>query len=107
MVLDHIQPALDLGLSSRLCFLFCFFTASSYLFFKISFILAVLGFGCCVGFSLVVHGLLAAAASLGVEQFLGAQASVVSAHGLSICDSRAPEHRLKSCSVRAYLLQCT
>ena len=34
-------------------------------------------------------------------QALGAQASVVVAHGLSDCGSRAPEHRLSSCGAQA------
>ena len=37
-------------------------------------------------------------------QALGSQASVVVAHGLSSCDSRALEHRLNSCGGWALLL---
>ena len=33
------------------------------------------------------------------------QASVVEAHGLSSCGSRAPERRLSSCGARAQLLR--
>ena len=38
---------------------------------------------------------------------LGARASVVVAHGLSSCGSRALEHRLSSCGARASLLRGT
>ena len=48
---------------------------------------------------IAAHGLLIAAASLVAE--LSAWASVVVARGLSICDSRALEHRLSSCGTRA------
>ena len=37
-------------------------------------------------------------------QALGAQASIVLAHGLSSCGSQALEFRLSSCGARAYLL---
>ena len=65
----------------------------------------MLGLHCCVGFSLVracggyalvaLHGLLIAVASL-IEEHgaLGMRASVVAAHALSCCSSRALEHRL-------------
>ena len=49
-----------------------------------------------------VHGLLIAEASLCFgAQALGAQASVVVAHGISSCGSQALEHRLSSCGARA------
>ena len=55
---------------------------------------------------IVVHGLLIAVASLCCRTWaLGTQASVVVAHGLSICGSRALEHRLSSCGAQAYLLR--
>ena len=48
---------------------------------------------------------LAVVASLVVEHGLqGMWASVSAAHGLSSCGSRAPGHRLNSCSMRALLL---
>ena len=94
-------------------------TASS---FKSNFVylcLDVLGL-CCVGFFLVgatlavVHGLLIVVASrfsawaLGStgcreHRLQGAQASVVSACGLSSCGSQALEHRLNSCGAVAQL----
>ena len=50
----------------------------------------------------VVRGLLIAVASLVAEHgLLGTQTSVVVAHGLSSCGSRALEHRLSSCGTRA------
>ena len=50
----------------------------------------------------VVQGLLTAVASLVPEHRLeGAQASVLSARGLTSCDSQAPEHRLSSCGSQA------
>ena len=47
-------------------------------------------------------------ATLGLRcgaQALGARASVVAAHGLSSCGSRALEHRLSSCGAWAQLLR--
>jgi len=74
------------------------------LFLNIYLFLAVLGHGCCTGFSLVaesrgyslvLHGLLTVVASLAAE--LGLWASVTVARGLSSCSSQALEHRLDSC----------
>ena len=48
-----------------------------------------------------VSGLLIAVASLVAEHRLQARASVVVALGLSICGSRALEHRLSSCGAQA------
>ena len=51
---------------------------------------------------IAMHRLLIAVASLVAEHgALGAQASVVVAHGLSSCGSRALERRLSSCGARA------
>ena len=77
---------------------------------------ATLGLRCCVqSFSscseqrllfVMVHGLLIVVASLWCRaQALGAWASVVVAHGLSSCGSRALEHRLSSCGTSAQLLR--
>ena len=52
---------------------------------------------------IVVHGLLIAVASRCGAQALGMWASVVVAHGLSSCGSRALEHRLSNCGARAEL----
>ena len=50
----------------------------------------------------VVLGLLTAGVSLVVERGLsGARALVMEALGLSICSSRALEHRLSSCGIQA------
>ena len=74
------------------------------LFINIYLFLAVLGHGCCMGFSLVaesrgysrvLHGLLTVVASLAAE--LGLRASVAVARGLSSYSSQALEHRLDSC----------
>ena len=52
-----------------------------------------------------LRGLLVAAASLVAEHRLqGVQASVVVAHGLGSCGSRALEHRLNNCGAPAQLL---
>ena len=75
-------------------------------------LLAALGLCCCTqAFSscgkrgllfVVVRGLLIAVASLCFgARALGTRASVVVAHGLSSCGSRALEHRLSSCGSRA------
>ena len=48
-----------------------------------------------------VHGLLIAVASRCGARALGPRASVVVAHGLSSCGSRALEHRLSSCGAWA------
>ena len=48
-----------------------------------------------------VHSLLIAVASRCGAQALGTQASVVVAHGLSICGLRALERRLSSCGAQA------
>ena len=71
----------------------------------------MLGLSCCAqAFSrcseqgllfIVARGLLIAVASRCGAQALGAQASVVVAHGLSSCGSRALERRLSSCGARA------
>ena len=47
-----------------------------------------------------VHGLLIAVASRCGAWALGAWASVIAAHGLSSCGSRALERRLSSCGAR-------
>ena len=61
--------------------------------------MAVLGLCCYESCSLAV------VASLVAEHGLqGMWASVSAAHGLSSCGSRAPGHRLNSCSMRALLL---
>ena len=72
--------------------------------------LAVLGPCCCTGFSLVeenggyslveVCRLLIAMAFAVEHRLQGTWVSVVSAHGLSSCGSRAPDHRLNSCGIR-------
>ena len=77
--------------------------------------LTVLGVHCCVrAFSscgergilfVAVRGLLIAVGSLYCRApALGPRASVVVAHGLSLCCSRALTHRLSSCGTRALLL---
>ena len=73
--------------------------------------LAVLGLDCCTwNFSscseqgllfVVVLGLLTAVASLVERGLSGARALVMEALGLSICSSRALEHRLSSCGTQA------
>ena len=73
--------------------------------------MAVLGLGCCTwAFSscsergllfVAVCGLLIAVASRCRAWALGAWASVVVAHGLSGCGSRALERRLSSCGAWA------
>ena len=52
----------------------------------------------CMGFS-------CSGFSCGGAQALGTRASVVAAHGLSSCGSRALEHRLASCGTQAQLLR--
>ena len=84
---------------------FGFFNKFIYLF------LAALGLRCCTwAFSscsergllfVVVHGLLIAVASRCGAQALSARASVVVAHGVSSCGSRALERRLSSCGSQA------
>ena len=80
-------------------------------FFKFNLFLAALGLHCCAqAFSscgdrgllfVAVHGLLLVVASRCGAQALGAQASVVVAHGLSSCGSWALECRLSSCGAQA------
>ena len=67
--------------------------------------LAVLGLHCYAGFSLVIESRGYSSCSEWASQgsgfsCCGAQASVVAAHGLSSCGSRALEHRLSSCGAR-------
>ena len=72
--------------------------------------LAVLGRGCCTGFSGCSEGLPSSCGAWASHcgdfscyraQAPGAWASVVVAHGLSSCSSQALEHRLRSCDTRA------
>jgi len=73
--------------------------------------LAVLGLYCCASFSLiagrgsclaVIGRFLIVVGSLAAEHRLsGAQASVISAHGLTSCSSQVLEHRLASCGTWA------
>lgn len=77
----------------------------------ISLFMAVLGLGCCVGFSLVadsrdhslaaIHKFLIVVVPLVVEHGLSMWASVGVDHGLSNCGSWALEHRLHSCGAQA------
>ena len=83
-----------------------------FLIYLFIYFLATFGLGCCTWASpscseqgllfVAVRRLLIAVASLccGV-QALGTRTSVVVARGLSICGSRALEHRLSSCGARA------
>ena len=72
-----------------------------YLFIYLFFV--VLGLRCCTrAFSSCgEQGLLFVVFSCCGAQALGVRASVVVAHGLSSCGSRALEHRLSSCDIRA------
>ena len=72
-------------------------------FLKSNFLSLCLNFHCCVGFSLVVvNGFLISVASLIQKRELwGTWASLVAAHGLNNCGSRAREHSLNSCGPRA------
>ena len=76
---------------------FVFFFFLIHLFIYLLF-LAALGLCCCVRASLVA---VSGGCSCCGAWALGAQASVVVAHGLSSCGSRALEHRLSSCGARA------
>ena len=71
--------------------------------------MAMLGLPCCAQALVAVSGgatlpcgvrALVAVASCGARA-LGAQASVVAAHSLSSCGTRALKHRLSSCGARA------
>ena len=86
-------------------FFFNFINLLTYL------ILAALGLRCCMqAFSgcgergllfVAVRGLLITVASRCGARALGVQATVVAAHGLNSCGSRALECRLGSCGARA------
>ena len=101
------------GLSSgRTWLFFSFLFYKSIYLFVCFYFLAVLGLSCCArAFSscgkrgllfVVMCGLLIAVASLCCEAWaLGAQASLVAAHGLSSCGLRVLQHRLSSCGARA------
>ena len=81
------------------------------IYFIFNLFLAALGLCCCTrAFSscgergllfVVVHGLLIAVASRCGARSLGVWASVVVAHGLGSCGSRALERRLSSCGAWA------